>query len=153
GGGSEPAWYYALAEVVLQACRANFNVPVLALHEIAGNARSVLGMTDHEVVFSDDDKVEIDLWGVVDGLILLGEAKTGADLAASSAKRTKKARRLRRAADALSADTLVLATAASAWSESSISAIEDAFSGSRCQIEVRVGVDSHLHDAGDSTQG
>jgi hypothetical protein len=80
GGGTEPQWYYSLAEVVYQASCASFNVPVLALHQFAGDARSVLGMTDHEITFPDQEKVEIDLWGIVDGRIVLGEAKTGKEL-------------------------------------------------------------------------
>ena len=80
-GGTEPIWYFALAEVVYQARYHNFNVPVLALHQVAGNARSILGMTDHVVRFpveGDDtkaDEVEIDLWGIVDGRIIVGEAR------------------------------------------------------------------------------
>lgn len=147
GGGNEPNWYYALAEVVFQACRANFNVPVLALHQFAGQARSVLAMTDHEVVFADE-RVEIDLWSVVDGRIVLGEAKLGKQLGASVGERCKKARRLRRAADALTADTLLLATAASSWSPSSIATIEEAFAGSRCEIDVCVRVDPHVVETG-----
>lgn len=145
GAGAEPTWYYALAEVVYQACRANFNVPVLALHQVAGTSHSVLGMTDHEVRFPDDS-VEIDLWGIVDGRIVLGEAKSVGVLEASAAKRRKKASRLRRAADSLTADILVLATAASSWSPSSVQAIDDAFAGARCQIDWRVSVDPYLID-------
>lgn len=146
--GLSPLGTTLLAEVVFQACRANFNdVPVLALHQFAGQATSVLGMTDHEVVFADD-RVEIDLWSVVDGQIVLGEAKLGRQLGASAGERRKKARRLRRAADALTADTLVLATAASSWSPSSIAAIEEAFAGSRCEIAVCVRVDPHVVDVG-----
>jgi hypothetical protein len=145
GGGTEPTWYYALAEVVYQACRANFNVPVLALRQVAGTSHSVLGMTDHEVRFPDDS-VEIDLWGIVDGRIVLGEAKSGNELEASAAKRRTKASRLRRAAEALSADVLVLATAAGSWSEGSVNAIEQAFAGARCQIDWRVSVDAYLAD-------
>jgi hypothetical protein len=147
GGGSEPTWYHGLAEVVYQARRANFNVPVLALQKLAGNARSILGMTDHEVLFPDDDKVEIDLWGIIDGKIILGEAKSGNELEASDRKRRKKASRLRRAADAFTADTLVLATAASSWAPSSVEAIERAFGGARCDLDFLVDVDPHLGKA------
>jgi hypothetical protein len=143
GGGSEPTWYYGLAEVVYQARRHSFNVPLLALDEVATKAQSVIGMTDHKVVFADDE-VEIDLWAVIDGRIVIGEAKTGRELESSAADRRKKAERLRRAADDLTADTLVLATAATSWSPSSIEAIENTFSGSHCQIDVRVNVDPHL---------
>ncbi len=145
-GGFEPVWYYSLAEVVYQACRANFNVPVLALHRVAGDSRSVLGMTDHEVHFSDD-VVEIDLWGLVNGRIIIGEAKSGPDLEASAAKRSKKAARLRRAADALTADALVLATSASSWSPSTRKTITQAFDGARCRIDFLVDVDPHLIEA------
>jgi hypothetical protein len=152
GEGPEPRWYYALAEVVYQACKHNFNVPVLALHKLAAGARSVLGMTDHQVLFprddhaesSDHDEVEIDLWGIIDGRIILGEAKTSNQLEATAPKRTEKVRELKRAAEALTADTLVLATAASSWAPSSIDAIKKAFAGARCDVELLTDVDPYL---------
>jgi hypothetical protein len=144
GGTTEPDWYYSLAEVVYQACRASFNVPVLALHQFAGDARSVLGMTDHEITFADHQRVEIDLWGIVDGCIVLGEAKTGKELGKSARARRVKAQRLRRAADAITADVFVLATASNAWAPSSVEAIEEAFKDSRCEIQYVHEVDPHL---------
>lgn len=144
GGGTEPRWYYSLAEVVYQASRASFNVPVLALHRFAGDARSVLGMTDHEIIFPDHEKVEVDLWGIVDGRIVLGEAKTGKELEKSANARLVQARRLRRAADALTADVFVLATASNVWAPSSTEAVEEAFKGSRCEIQYMHGVDPHI---------
>jgi hypothetical protein len=144
GGGNEPQWYYSLAEVAYQACRASFNVPVLALHQFAGGARSVLGMTDHEITFSDHKRFEIDLWGIVNGRIVLGEAKTGNELEKSARARRAKAQFLRRAADALTADVLVLATASKAWAPSSTEAVEEAFKESRCEIQYLHEVDPHL---------
>lgn len=144
GGSTEPAWYYALAEVVYQACRANFNVPVLALHAASHQAKSVLAITDHEFRLGQGDTVEIDVCAVIDGKIVLGEAKSSTSLGSTAAERKKKARRLRRAADLLTADKVLLASAASAWESSSLSAIEGAFKGSRCAIEVLSSVDPIL---------
>lgn len=146
GNNIEPQWYYALTEVVYQASSESFTVPVLALNQFAGNAHSVLGMSDHEVVFRDGDKVEIDLWGVVDGRIVLGEAKTGNDLGSSRAARRRKAKRLRRAADELTADVVVLATASTSWNQASKDAIDEAFEGARCEVQYLQSVDPHLTD-------
>jgi hypothetical protein len=149
-GSPEPIWYYALAEVVYHARAHNFNVPVLALQQVAGEARSVIGMTDQMVEFPSNEntgkaeKVEIDLWGIIDGRIVLGEAKISNQLEASPSKRKKKAQRLRRAADALTADTLVMATAEDAWAPSAVAVIKQAFNGARCEIDFRVNVDPHL---------
>ncbi len=144
GGSAEPVWYYALAEVVYQASRANFNVPVLAVHQVAGAARSVLAMTDREVRFPDGEQVEIDLWTIIDGKIVLGEAKTASSLGSTAPQRAKKAQRLRRAADLLTVDKVVFATAAAAWDPSSITSVESAFGGSRCLIEFHTSVDPYL---------
>lgn len=150
GGGTEPNWYYALAEVVYQANSHNFNVPLLTLSQVSEGAHSVLGMTDHEVVFpttgpdGKPDKVEIDLWGIIDGRIILGEAKSNSRLEGTKNERNKKAAMLRRAADALTADTLVLATAQPEWTPSALEAIEQAFTGARCTVDARTNVDPYL---------
>lgn len=159
GGGAEPTWYYALAEVVYQADRHNFSVPVLALHQVAEKAHSVLGMTEHKVTFppgegaAEADEVEIDLWGIIDGRIVLGEAKSSSQLDSSSDERKKKAWRLRRAAEALTADTVVLATAQDSWAPSAEAAIDEAFDGTRCNVELLTGVDPHLVRAGPAHLG
>lgn len=150
GGGAEPIWYYALAEVVYQAHAHNFSVPTLALHEVSAQARSVLGMTEHRVKLppvdgaGEADEVEIDIWGIIDGRIVLGEAKSSNQLESTAPDRRKKAQRLRRAAEALTADTLVLATAQDDWAPSAIEAIDEAFDGARCTVDVRTNVDPHL---------
>lgn len=148
-GGPEPIWYYALTEVVYQAHSHNFSVPVLALHQVSEKATSVLGMAEHRVQLppgegATADEVEIDLWGIIDGRIVLGEAKSSNQLESSKAKRKQKAQRLRRAAEALTADTLVLATAQDDWAPSSVEAIDRAFNGARCTVDLRTSVDPHL---------
>lgn len=144
GGGSEPRWYFSLAEVVFQAAANDFNVPVLALDTFAAGARSVLAMTDQDVTFHDGQVVEVDIWGIVDGRIVIGEARTNDDLGSSAGKRHKKVAGIRQVAEALTADVVVFATAAPAWSSAATTAIENGFAGAPCELRVLCSVDPHL---------
>jgi hypothetical protein len=101
---------------------------------------SVLRMSDHEVHLPDGT-VEVDLWAILNGEIVLGEAKIADELDSSTRARRKKSARLRRVADALTADRFVLATARPAWTPSTVDVMAEAFAGSRCRLEWLVDVD------------
>jgi hypothetical protein len=149
GGRTEPDWYYALAEVAYQAYRLNFSVPVLALHRVANGARSVLGMTEHVLSLPPAkgsrvaEEVEIDIWGIIHGRIDLGEAKSSNELESTAKRRQKKALCLRRAADILTADTVVFATSQDSWATSTQEAINEAFANADHDVKILTHVDVH----------
>jgi hypothetical protein len=123
---TEPYWYYDLDEAVYQALGHNMRAPVLALAELASGAASVLTRTEADVYRGDLRIAEVDLWAVVDGKIIIGEAKTADRLSQSAKEERKVAHRLAEVAVAVSADEVVLATTAPAWNPQTIAAMEQA---------------------------
>ncbi|WP_327593403.1 hypothetical protein [Streptomyces chartreusis] len=121
---AEPHWYYALDQVVQDLLRQNGDVPLLAAQLLRRNAGSVLWSPELTVT---DDKmtVELDLCLIVDGRIIVGEAKSNHTLKASNGTR-EAAARLVHAAQLLSADELVLATSKNAWAKDTLSAVTTA---------------------------
>ncbi len=101
GGSTEPAWYYELTEVVYQAHRQNFAVPVLALERFTRAHESVLTMSEHRVRGSGVN-IEIDLWLSSTGRLL---SERQSSLAVS--KRLRKMRRILSFATARSPSSLV----------------------------------------------
>jgi hypothetical protein len=74
--GDEPAFYYDLAEVAYQALRGNVRVPVAALVKIRNGSKSFLDLPEVEITDGAGSTIEVDLLAIVDGRIILGEAKT-----------------------------------------------------------------------------
>ena len=134
GGSTEPAWYYELTEVVYQAHRQNFAVPVLAFERFTRAHESVLTMTEHRVRGSGID-IEIDLWAIVDGQIVIGEAKLAGRLEKTAKNEKDIVVRYRSVAEQLSADRVVFATAAHKWRDATKRVIEAGFEGSEVKVE------------------
>jgi hypothetical protein len=123
----EPHWYYELDEVVYQALKHDARAPILALSKLAEGARSVLTRPEADVYKDSMGKfTEIDLWVVVDGTILIGEAKTVDQLDSSRAKERAKAVQLAEVAAAVTADEVILATTAPAWNSVTIDTMNNA---------------------------
>lgn len=124
--GDEPAWFYGLDEVARQGLRSNIDVPILALAALAKSARSFLSMPEAIVHRHGADDVEIDLWAIVDGRIVIGEAKRSDRLEKTEKAERRRAIDLREIAYFLTADEIVMATTASRWSERSRTNLESA---------------------------
>lgn len=139
GPAQEPEWYYQLSEVFYQAYRHNLSVPLLAIDLLGATAESSLSMTDHCVTV-EGEQVEVDIWLIRDGEVIIGEAKIGDNLG-DRKKRNKKAKALRRVADLMTADRVVFATAMPAWQGSALQAVESAFAGSRSELQFLTSVD------------
>lgn len=125
--GAEPAPYYDLAEVVQQALRANFEVPVRVLAKLLAEARSFAETPEMEVTDPEGRKIELDLLAIADGRIVLGEAKTGDRLKATAASERDWLNRFARVARDICADEVVFGTAADAWQSATAGRIESAF--------------------------
>ncbi len=120
----EPHWYYSLDQVVRDLLATHGDVPLLAAADLSQRASSVLWSP--ELAVTDDSKsVELDICIVVDGRIIVGEAKSNRKLKGDKGTEDV-ARRLTHAAQILSADEIVLATSQASWARDTISAVNDA---------------------------
>ncbi len=122
----EPYWYYDLDEVVYQALDHDIRVPILALSQLAEGARSVLIRPEADVWRDGEWIAEVDLWAIIDGKVVVGEAKTDDRLDPERAKERKAASRLAQVAAAVATDEVILATTASAWNPTTITTMNAA---------------------------
>jgi hypothetical protein len=122
----EPNWYYDLDEMVYQALRHDVSAPVLALAKLAQGAQSMLVRPEANVYKDKSLLAEIDLWAIIDGQIVVGEAKTVSRLDSTRASERRIAARLAHVAQAVTADQVVLATTAPSWDEGSLTLVREA---------------------------
>lgn len=139
-GPEEPEWFYALDEVAYQGFRANIQVPILALAELSRSTRSFLYMPEAVVHRPGQDDMEIDLWAIVDGRIVIGEAKKSDQLESSDRREKQRCAALRALVADLTADEFVMATAGSAWLARSKNNVERTIGSTtsvRCLMDLR----------------
>jgi hypothetical protein len=123
-GPEEPPWFYALDEVAYQGLRSNIHVPILALAELSRSTRSFLHMPEVVVRRPGRDDIEVDIWAIVDGRVIIGEAKKSDQLGTSDRNEKKRCAALRDLATEVTADEFVMATASQAWSDRSKNNVE-----------------------------
>jgi hypothetical protein len=145
--GGEPNWYYDLDEVVYQALRHDVAAPVLALSELAQGAQSILVRPEADVYGDQGLLTEIDLWAVIDGQVVVGEAKTVDRLHRTRAGERRIAARLAGVAEAITADQVVLATTAPAWNEQSVALMHGALERSGIPLRQLVDLGANSADA------
>jgi len=73
----------------------------------------------------------VDIWALVDGKIVIGEANTTGQLESRSCDEQGRLKKLRQLADELTADEVVFATTHQSWRPGTRANIEEAFSDSR----------------------
>ncbi|WP_425246852.1 hypothetical protein [Streptomyces sp. NEAU-NA10] len=111
----EPQWYYGLDEVAYQGLRSNIHVPVLALATLAKSAQSFLHMPEAIVHRDGYPDIEVDLWAIVDGRIVIGEAEISDRLEPTKRREAQRCAALKGLIEDLSADEFVMATTGPAW--------------------------------------
>jgi len=121
----EPTWNYALDQVVRGLLEKHGDIPLLAAARLATGKHSVLWAPELLITRYGKTK-ELDLCLILDGEIVIGEAKSGSRLRTAGRGATLEARRLVQAADLLSADQIVLATATPQWTHGVVTAVEEA---------------------------
>jgi len=127
----EPHWYYALDQVVRDLLVNHGDVPILATAGLSQRASSLLWCPELEITDAAGS-VEIDICAVIDGRIVIGEAKSNNTLRGD--KGTEEvAKWIAHAAQLLSADEIVLATSEERWARSVVSTVKDAVSKSWTQ--------------------
>jgi hypothetical protein len=70
------------------------------------------------------DDMEVDIWAIVDGRVVIGEAKRSDQLEPSDKREKQRCTALRALVTDLTADEFVMATASPAWSERSKNNVE-----------------------------
>jgi hypothetical protein len=123
---AEPAWNYALDQVVRNLLKMHGDIPLLAATRLASGKRSVLWAPELLIEPRDGNTAELDLCVILDGEIVIGEAKSNSRLRAGRKGTAKAAQDLVRVAQLLSADQIVLATAMPAWAPGVLAAVEHA---------------------------
>jgi hypothetical protein len=123
-GPEEPEWFYALDEVAYQGLTSNIHVPILALADLSRSTRSFLQMPEAVVHRPGKDDMEVDIWAIVDGRVVIGEAKKSDQLEPSDKREKQRCAALRTLMSDLTADEFVMATASPAWSERSKNNVE-----------------------------
>jgi len=135
---SEPVWYYALNEIVYQAVENDIRIPLLALGELKKTGRC-LQFTPSMDVFRGDQRVgEVDLWAILDGRLILGEAKKRERLESTAAKERSATRRLVEIATGIGADEILLATAASTWRAQTLVIVRAEIANSQPRPNLRI---------------
>lgn len=119
----EPSWQYELDEVVFQSLEGNVLGPIVTLDHLRGKTRGFQFAPEMDVYEKDMLIAEVDVWAIVDGAPIVGEAKT-TDTLDEKSRDAQVATRLLRVADAVTADELVFATTQPAWRKKSKDAID-----------------------------
>jgi hypothetical protein len=136
----QPNIYYDLDEVVFQTLTHDGAVTLLALGAIRQDTKDFLYTPEMEIreQGANDLLCEVDLWTVVKGEIAIGEAKRGGDLSSggTAAEEDSQAQRLARIAEAVSADVVVLATAAEGWKDSAVERVTNQLSGLPTRLQL-----------------
>ncbi len=106
----EPGWFYDLHGAVREFLEQDGDVPVLAGWTLADGARAYEDIAELDFYFPEaEDPDEIDIAALVDGRVVIGEAKRIASL--GTRRETNRAvQKLIRVSDLVGADEIVLAT-------------------------------------------
>jgi hypothetical protein len=120
----EPHWYYSLDQVVRDLIRSHGDVPLLAANRLRVGAESFLWQPE-SILSHNEDLLELDICLIVDGKVIVGEAKSNNSLGADKGT-NEAARRIALGARLLTADEIILATSAAAWSRGTTAAVTDA---------------------------
>ena len=117
---------------------------VLALSELGQGAQSILVRPEADVYGDQGLLAEIDLWAIIDGQVVIGEAKTVDRLDRTRAGERRIAARMAGVAQAITADQVVLATTAPAWNDQSVAVMQEALERSGIPLRqlVDLGADS-----------
>lgn len=137
-GRDETEFWYSMDELIVLALSLNCHVPLLVLSDLAREDKSFAFAFESDVEL-DGSGSEVDLLAIRDGRIVVGEVTTADDLGTTEGVTRRRLERLKRIAEALTADSLVLATTAPAWSNR-MDRLRGSILTAVRNLEIRVGV-------------
>jgi hypothetical protein len=133
----EPTWWYDLHPAARELLAADAGVGLLAAQHLRRTARNYEDVSELEFVSGKDPIAEADLLAVVEGRVVLGEAKTTPTLGTKS-QRTAKAKKIATIAATVQADEVLLCTTSTTeWSSTDLEAIKYALDSALSDIAVR----------------
>ncbi|MGV9415299.1 hypothetical protein ACWDOP_35830 [Nocardia sp. NPDC003693] len=126
----EPVWFYDLHPVGRQLLDDNGDVPIALAAHLSSTCESVdeyMDLAEIEFVGNRRAEVEVDLVAYVEGSLIVGEAKSAAQLSRRTrAQRHAEIVKKCRAAAWIGADELIFATSTPAWTDQAESDIRSA---------------------------
>jgi hypothetical protein len=135
----EPSWYYKLDEIVNQGHSHNMRVPVLAL-SFLGKSKRASFLYSTELEFHDLTTralvMEIDLCCILDGILVIGEAKKGDELGRNATEDAECATKYRDFAQRMCASEVVFATTQIHWSSRTLDQIKKVFLNSPIKYRI-----------------
>jgi hypothetical protein len=137
-GYCEPELFYKLDEIVYQYIRNNGYVATLALDHLSQKSEGNFLFThDLELLPPQDlkeNKQELDIVCIRDGLITIGEAKKEDRLGEKGSKEVEEIRKYIKIAEQISAKALVFATLSADWSRETYTNVNKYTSGKNLEI-------------------
>ncbi len=124
-GDPEPAWNYSLDQVVRTLLEQHGDIPMLAADRLRHGARDFLWAPELSIQV-EPSSIEIDICAIVNGRVIVGEAKCNGRLDSKGRSARQAADRLIQAAQILTADEIVLATSEPTWAPGALAAVESA---------------------------
>lgn len=125
----EPSWFYDLDHAIREGLRQNGRIPLLALDRMRRAAKWAFTYTvDFEVAgpdYGDGHRPELDFAAILDGTLIVGEAKKQSNLGGGTETQGKLDRTIA-VARLLTADTICFATGAPRWSDDTKTSIDTA---------------------------
>jgi hypothetical protein len=123
---AEPTWTYGLSHFANELLDQNGDVPLLATEKLIKGSVDYGWSPEIQLTYPSGDSIELDIVLIVDGRVVVGEAKSNSKLSSGGKTATKAARRLIQAAQDLTADEIILATSTSQWSPNAAQSINAA---------------------------
>jgi hypothetical protein len=124
-GDPEPAWNYSLDQVVRALLGQHGDIPMLAADRLRQGTRDFLWAPELSIQI-EPSPIEIDICAIVNGRVIVGEAKCNGRLDSDGKSAQQAADRLVQAAQILTADEIVLATSEPRWAPGALAAVESA---------------------------
>jgi len=131
----EPTFYYSMAEVVYQALRHDADVPIRAIGELRSRPTESVQQATDSIVSKAGQRFELDLLALVDGRIVIGEAKKGNRLESTATRERRWLNDLADIADAITADEVALATSTE-WRPNTLTYVSEVFESRRIKPRV-----------------
>lgn len=127
---NEPSWFYKLDEMVYQMLRHNGDVTLLTLDALRRESKDSFQFAPELSIKPKDaikSTMEVDIPCIMNGKMIIGEAKSVDTLAVKGMTSAQVAKKYREMAELLGASGVIFSTSMPAWDETTERAIDGAF--------------------------